>query len=136
MIVCVMELIPLVKESRVKDKIHLLLDEPGNMAMRQLCGIAFRLAGDRFDAELIDLPVGNGREHDAVAQLREEGKPKRVVLVHVQHSWNPDSAPACLVGRQWFIGKVAFQLIVKEVRHAIFLLARPRPLSQRLPEIY
>ena len=82
-VVGVVKLIPLVKEGGVEDKVHFLFDEPRYMSVRQLCRIAFRLTGDGLDTELIDFAVGNRGEHYPETQLREEGEPERVILVHI-----------------------------------------------------
>ena len=42
------------------------------MSVHQLGGIALRVAGDGLDAQLIDLPVGLGREHYPVSEFAEK----------------------------------------------------------------
>ena len=51
--------------------------------MGQLGRITFRLAGDGLDAQLINFVGGAGRENHGVPELRKEGEPERVVLIHV-----------------------------------------------------
>ena len=127
MVVCIVKLIPLVKEGGVEDKVHFLFDEPRYMSVRQLCRITFRFAGNGFDAKLVNFAVGNRGEHHPEPKLCEEGEPERIILVHIQHPRNTHSAPLRLVGGQRFIGKVAFQLIVKEIGGAVFLFGPPKP---------
>ena len=75
------------------------------MTVYQFCGIANGFTGDGFNAKLVDLTVGAGREHNAVAQLGEEGEPERIVLVHIQYSGDTYHTSGSLVDVQGFIGE-------------------------------
>ena len=67
--------------------------------------------------------MGGGRcEDDSVFQLREEGEPERVVLVHVQNSRNTDLSALCLVCLQRCVTEEEFILIFKKVRDLFFIL--------------
>ncbi len=57
MVVCLIKLVPLIKQRRIEDKVHILLDEPFHVAMRQLGRIALGFARDRLDAHLVNLSV-------------------------------------------------------------------------------
>ena len=48
----------------------------------------------------VDLTVGAGREHNAVAQFGEEGEPERIVLVHIQHSGDTNYTSGDVYKRQ------------------------------------
>ena len=60
MVVCLLKFIALVIEGRVKDEIHLLIDQPGYMTVCQLGRIALGLAGNGFDTHFVNLTVGIG----------------------------------------------------------------------------
>ena len=122
MVVRIRELFPLVRNARIEDLLDALTDEPGHMTVSQLGGIALGLTGDGLDAQLVHF-VGGGRcEDDPVFQLREEGEPERVVLVHVQNSRNTDLSALCLVCLQRCVTEEEFILIFKKVRDLFFIL--------------
>ena len=75
------KLVSFIKKSRIKDKVHLLVNEPFDMAVCKLGGIAFGFAGDGFDTKLVNLPVGNRREHHLKIKSRKKGKPEGIVFV-------------------------------------------------------
>ena len=75
------------------------------MTVCQLCRITLGFTGDGLDTELVDLAVGAGREHHAVAQFGEESEPERIVLVHIQYSGDTYHTSGSLVGIQGFIGE-------------------------------
>ena len=58
------------------------------MTVGQLCRIALGLTGDGLDAQLVNLVCGGRREYHPVSQLREEGEPERIVLIHIQNAGN------------------------------------------------
>ena len=92
------------------------------MAVGQLGGITFRFAGNRFDAQLVDLPRGGRRKHHLVFKLREEGMPEGIILEHVQDSGNTHPAPGSFVQRQGLIAEDPLVFIFKQIRDMIFVL--------------
>ena len=83
MIVGIREFVALIRNTRVENKIDVLVDQPCHMTVCQLCRVALGLARDGINSKLVDLAVGLRREDNAVTKLREEGKPERIVLVHI-----------------------------------------------------
>src|SRR5699024_12612563 len=61
------------------------------------------LAGNGFDAQLVDLVRGSGREHYLVFQFGKEGVPERIILIEVQYTGNTDLAAGGLVRGQRLI---------------------------------
>ena len=96
-IVGILKFITLIEKSRVEDKVYLLVDQPADVTVSQLGGIAFRFTGNGFNAQLVDLPVGNRRYDDTVTQFGKEGKPERIVLVHVQYTGNTYGSAGCFI---------------------------------------
>ena len=78
-----MKFITLIKKSRVEDKVYFLFDQPGNVAVGKLSRITFRFAGNGFNAQFINFPVGNRREYHPIAQFCKKGEPEGVVFVHI-----------------------------------------------------
>ena len=83
MIVGALHLVPFIKQRRIKDKIHILSDQPGHMTVRQLCGITLGFAGDGFYAKLVYFSVGAGGQDDPVAQSGKKGMPEGIIFVHI-----------------------------------------------------
>ena len=75
--------IPLVRNTGVENKFHTLTDQPGHMPVCQFCRITFRLAGNGFNSQLVNLPVGSGGEHYLIFQFCKETEPERIVLKHI-----------------------------------------------------
>ncbi len=61
------------------------------MAVRQFGRVALGFAGDRLDTELVDLAARGRGEYHAVSQLRKEGVPERIVLIHIQDTRDADA---------------------------------------------
>ncbi len=122
MVVGVRKLVPLIGNTGIEDQFHSLLDQPGHMPMGQLCRIAFGLAGDGFNAQLINLPVRGRGENNPVAQLRKEGVPEGVVFVHIQHPGNSDDPSFCLVCFQGSPAEEQFVFEIIEVWNVFLIL--------------
>ena len=105
MVVRIFELITLIEQRRIEDELNTLTDQPGHMTVRQLCRVTLGFTRDRLNTELVDLTVGAGREHHAVAQFGEECEPERIVLVHIQYSGDTYHTSGSLVDVQGFIGE-------------------------------
>ena len=130
MVVRFLKFIPLIKEGGIKDEIHLLADQPAHMPMDKLGGIALGLTGNGLDAQLVNFPVGEGREHHPVAQFFEENGPERIILVHVQGPGNSHGASRGFVGGKGLIAEDPAQLKLKEIRHIVFVfLLSKAPLT-------
>ena len=105
MVVRIFEFIALIEQRRIEDKLNTLTDQPGHMTVRQLRRVTLGFTGDGLNTELVDLTIGAGREHHAVAQFGEKCEPERIVLVHIQYSGDTDHTSGSLVGIQGFIGE-------------------------------
>ena len=93
-------LIPFIRDAGIENKGDALFYEPFHVAMGQLRRIAFGLAGNGLDAQLIDLAAGLGGQDHLEAQFLKEHSPEGEVLVHVQHPRDPHRAAEGLVGCQ------------------------------------
>ena len=99
-----------------------LLQQPGHMSVSQLGRITFRLAGDGFNAQFVDLS-GRGRGKDyLIFQIRKESIPERIILKHIQDSWKPTLSSDRLVLRERSIGKEFLIFIFEQVRHMVLIL--------------
>ena len=116
------ELLPLIEQRRIEDEVDPLLDQPLDVAVGQLCGIALGLGRDRLDAHLIDLVRRRRGENHAVAKLCEEGRPEGVVLIHVQDAGDADGAPCRLFGRERAVAEDPAHLVLVHVRDAVVCL--------------
>ena len=97
MVLGLRELLALVGDTGVEDILHSLLDQPLHMSVSKFRRVAFRLAGDGFDSQLIDLPGRGWREYHTVFQVSEKPEPEWIVLVHIQYSRNSHSPANCLI---------------------------------------
>ena len=112
----------LVRDTRVEDKRHVTLDEPGNMSVGKLCRVTFGLTRDRLDAQLVDLVAGLRGQHHAEAEFLKEGRPVREVLVHVEDSGDSHNTSCRLVGCQRLVVEESVILPCKEVRNVTLCL--------------
>ena len=113
MVVGPLHLVPLIKQRRVEDEIHLLPDQPLHMPMGQLGRITFGFAGDGLDSQFVDFARGGGGEHHTVPQPGEENMPEGIVLVHIQHPGNAHRASGSAVRRKGLVGEEALELVFK-----------------------
>ena len=98
-----------------------LLDEVHDVAVRELGRIAERVRRHGRHALEVHLGTRLAREHDAVAELREECEPERVVLVHVEHARQADRAARGLLERLVVLEE-ALVLVLVDVRRVGLLL--------------
>ena len=77
-------LVPLVWDARVPDELLPVLHQPLDVAVCDLRRVALRLGRDRLDAELVDLTCAGRGQYGPELQLTEEGRPERIILVHVE----------------------------------------------------
>ena len=75
----------LIIDARIKDPLFAHLHQSLDMPMHQLGRIAGRIGGDRIHALLVKLLRRHRRKDYAVAQLRKERKPERIILIQVQY---------------------------------------------------
>ncbi len=115
MISCPCDLRALVRYARIRNIFYTLGEQPHNMPVRKLGRIAFRLARNRLDAELVDLPRGKRGEHDAIAQSGEKGIPERVIFIHVEHARDADRAPGCNLLCERLVIEIAVQLVLEQI---------------------
>ena len=105
----------LVEQSGIEDKVYLLFDQPLHMSVRNLGGIAFRLTGNGFNAEFVDLSGGLGRQDDTVSQFGKKSEPERIVFVKIQDPWNADRSPLRHFHAQRLIAEDAVVLVPEEI---------------------
>ena len=114
-VVRIRKFIPFVWNARVEDPVHILTDQPLHMAVGKLCRIALGLAWDGFDSHLIDLSRRRRRKNNGKSQFCKEGKPQRVIFVHVQYSWKSDRSVRSLFLWKRLVAKIPFIFIGEEV---------------------
>ena len=110
MVDCIRELVALVRDARIEDKLHTVTDQPCDMSVSKFCRIAFGLTWDGLDTQLIDLTCGSRRKHHLVFQFGKESIPERVILKHVQNTRDTDLSTGCLVCGKWLVGKILLYL--------------------------
>ena len=127
MVSCLGSFISLIWNARIKYVCYALPDQPFHMAVSQLGRIAFRFAGNGFNAQLVKLSGGLGREDCPEAQFFKKYGPKWVVFIKIQHSWNAYGSPLCHIGSQRLIVKHPVVFVVKQVRDIGFLFGVSQP---------
>ena len=100
------------------DEVEALREQVHHMAVRKLRRIAHAFGRHGLDAFLVGGRRRVVRDHDAIAQLREEREPERVVLVHVERARNAHGAARSGVGRKRLVVEEAMVLVFVEVRRA------------------
>ena len=88
MIVCLGYFLVLVSYTWVEDKFDAVVYKGLYMSVGKLCGITGGFTRNGVDTRFIYLSAAFRTELDAVAQLRKEGEPQRVILIHIQHTGN------------------------------------------------
>ena len=84
--------------------------------MRKFCRITFGFAWNGLNTQFIDFAVGLRREYHTIAKFGKEGKPKRIIFVHIQYTWNTDRTAHGVLFIQWFIvSEESFVLVFKKV---------------------
>ena len=83
MVVRIRELVTLIRDCRIEDKVHVLVNQPRNMTMRKLGRVTLGLTWDGVDTKLVDLTSGLRREYDREAELLEKCRPERIVFIHI-----------------------------------------------------
>ena len=83
MVVCIRKLITFKWNTRIKNKIRMLPDQPGNMSMHQFCRIALGFAWNAVDTQFINLMRRLRGKDRAKVQLLKKYRPKRVVFINI-----------------------------------------------------
>ena len=122
-------LLALPLRTRHPDEVRMLVEQVHDVAVRKLRRIAHALGGHRFDAGLVGLLRGRVGQHHPVPQLREEGEPERVVLVHVERTRDAHGAARRVFGGQGLVAEGALGLVLEQVRHGRLLGAGAQTLA-------
>ena len=105
------------------DEVRMLVEQVHDVAVRELRRVAHALRRHGLDARLVGLLRGRVGKHHAPSELREEGEPERVVLVHVERTGDAHRATRGLVGgKRHVVVEQALALVLEEVRHLLRLL--------------
>ena len=88
MVVCALVLLTLPADAGHPDEVDVLVEQIHDVTVRQLGRIAGVFRGHGLDASLVGLLGGLVRQHHAIAKMREEAVPERIVLVHVERTRN------------------------------------------------
>ena len=120
-VVGVSEFIAFIEQGRIKNEIHILMDQPHDMAVNELRRVTFGFTRDRFDAELVNLAVRVRGEYDSVSQFCKKRMPERIVFVHIQYTRNTDSAACGNARRKRFISEDAGKLVFVQIRYIVFV---------------
>ena len=99
----------------------MMADQPGYMTVCQLGRVTFGFTRNGFDTQLINLVSRGRREDYLIFQLRKEGEPERIVLIHVQDTRNTDLSSGGFISRQRFVIENTMQLIFIKVWNIIFI---------------
>ena len=101
----------------------MLVEQVHDVAVRELRRVAHALRRHGLDARLVGLLRGRVGKHHAPSELREEGEPERVVLIHVERTGDAHRAARRLVGgKRHVVVEQALALVLEEVRHLLRLL--------------
>ena len=92
------------------------------MSVSKLGRVAFGFTWDGFDTQLVDLTCGSRRKYHLVFQLCKEGIPERVILKHVQNTWDTNLSTGSLICGKRFIGKNPFIFVIEKVWDMILVL--------------
>ena len=109
--------VPLVRNARVPDELLAVLHQPLDVTVCDLRRVALGLGRDRLDAELVDLTCAGRGQDGPELQLTEEGRPERIVLVHVEHTRDTHLATLGEIDRKRLVIKHALHLVSEEVRN-------------------
>ena len=112
-----LRLAALVIHAGIKDPFDAVFDQPFHVSVGQLRGIALGFARDAVHAERVDFRIRERRNDHREAQLPEEDRPEREILVHVQNARDADHAAGRFFGRQRFIAEHALLFKRDQVRN-------------------
>ena len=122
--------------ARIENLRDALLDEIHDVAVRDFRRIAERVGWHGRHALVVHLCCRLARQLHAVAEIREEREPERIVLVHVQHARNADRA-ALRVFERLIVAEETAVLVLVDVRRLVLvrLLAADAALAAVAREI-
>ena len=119
MVVGIFKFLSFIRNTRIEDKRNPLLNEPFYMSVSKFCRITFGFTWDWFNAKFVNFSIGSRRKYYAEFQSVEKCKPERIVLIHIQHTWNANSSPDCLGFVKRLIIEITLHFICKQVRHTV-----------------
>ena len=90
----------LIEDARIENRLHTPMNEVHNVPMNEFRGITNRFRWNRLHAFFKDGLGGTGGNLHAKSQLRKEGKPEGIILVHVQGSRQADDPSPDVYKRQ------------------------------------
>ena len=98
----------------IKNVVHALVEQPFDMPMHQLSGIANSVAGNGVLPQAINALILDGTSHNLKAQMIEQPLPKGQQLVHIEAHGNAHKATL----RRFVIGQSLeqFQLLAIKVQ--------------------
>ena len=111
------EFIALIGDAGIENEADALRQQPFDVTVRYFGRITGRITGDGFDAQLVDLPGRSRREDYFISQPGKEGKPERIVLIHVQDARDPDFAARRRLRIQRRIVEQPLVFVFKQIRN-------------------
>ena len=123
MVLGLLGLLMLVEHAWVEDGFDTLVDEPLDMTVGQLGGVALGLGRNGLHAKLVNPAGREGGQHHPEAQFLEERGPEGVVFVQIQHPGNTDGAPGRVLFFQRRIIKQALTLVQHQIGGLLPLVA-------------
>ena len=106
--------------ARIENLRDALLNEVHDVAVRDFRRITERVRRHGRHAFVIHLGRRLARQLHAVAEIREEREPERIVLVHVQHARNADRA-ALRVFERLIVAEETAVLVLVDVRRLVLV---------------
>ena len=103
-------------DARVEDELLSVLRQPLDVPVDDLRRIARCVGRNRIHSQFIDGLAGLRRENDSVAELRPEGKPERIVLIHVQDARDAHFSSGSILCVERFVLEQPFEFILVEIR--------------------
>ena len=110
-------LLVLIEDAGVEDGLDPLVDEPLDVPVGELGGVALGLGGDGLHAALVEFAARKRGQHHPKAQFLEEGGPEGIVFVLIQYPRNADHAAGGVFKRR--IVEHALLLEGHHVRRAV-----------------
>ena len=108
-----------IEHAGVENGLDPLFHQPLHVTVGQLGRVAFRLGGDGFHAQPIEIAVGEGGEHHPEAQLLEEGCPEGEVFIQIEHPGDADDASGSILLLQRRVVKQPLALVGEQIGHVL-----------------
>ena len=103
------------ENARVEYLLCALSYQPLNVSVRELCGIALGFRWYRLHSELVYFSVRERREHYRKSEFAKEGRPERIVLVHIEHPRYSYNTARCALGIKRLVAEYTLQLIREHI---------------------